>query len=83
MLGSAWLSPDESALTVVMVNPGTEDLDAELVFDDALRAGLARTQVIRTVFDGVERAAELGELAEDQVVRVPAGSIVTVALSAE
>ena len=43
LLGSAWLSPDESALSVVLVNPGTEELDAEIVLPDAVRSRLVRT----------------------------------------
>jgi glucuronoarabinoxylan endo-1,4-beta-xylanase len=83
LLGSAWLSPDKSALTAVLINPGTEDLAAELVLPDALRARLGRTEVTRTVFEGIERAAALGELPSGGIVRVPSRSILTVALSAE
>jgi hypothetical protein len=38
--------------------------------------------VTRTVFDGVERSAELGRLAQSRVVRVPGRSIVTIATPA-
>jgi hypothetical protein len=83
LLSSAWLSPDDDALTVVMVNPGAEGRDAQVIVPDAMRARLVRAQVTRTVFDGAERAAELGGLAAQSVVRVPARSIVTVAFAAE
>jgi O-glycosyl hydrolase len=83
LLGSAWLAPDENALSIVLTNPGSEDLDAELVLDGELGSRLARTKVTRTVFEGVERAAELGALPANGVVRVPGGSIVTVELAAE
>jgi len=83
LLSSAWLSPDEGALTVVLVNSGAEARDAEVVVPDVLRAQLVRTEVTRTVFDSVERAAELGALSVDGVVRVPGRSIATVAFSAE
>jgi glucuronoarabinoxylan endo-1,4-beta-xylanase len=83
LLGSAWFAPDESALTIVLVNPGAEQLDAELVFTDAPRSRFGRGQVTRTVFAGTERSAALGELPADGVVRIPGGSIVTVALAAD
>lgn len=83
LLGSAWLAPDESALTIVLVNAGTEDLAAELVLPDALRARFVSAEVTRTVFEGSERAAALGELAADGVVRVPGRSIVTLAAAFE
>lgn len=83
LLSSAWLSPDEDALTVVLVNPGAEDRDADVIVPEALRAQLARTEVTRTVFEGVERSAELGPLSADGVVRVPGRSMATVAFTAE
>lgn len=83
LLSSAWLSPDERALTVVLVSSGTADVDVALVVPAALRTQLARSEVTRTVFDGVERSAQLGALSSEGVVRVPARSIVTIAFSAE
>jgi glucuronoarabinoxylan endo-1,4-beta-xylanase len=83
LLGSAWLAPDESALTVVLVNPGTAELDADLVLPSELRSRFVRSEVTRTVFDGVERAAALGELPASGFLRVPGGSILTVALAIE
>jgi hypothetical protein len=79
LLGSAWLEPDQRALTVVLINPGAQELAAELVLPDALGSLLAHSQVTRTVFDGLERSAALGELPEDGSVRLPRRSIVTVA----
>ena len=46
---------------------------------DALRSRLVRTEVTRTVFEGVERSAALGELSANGVVRVPSRSILTIA----
>jgi glucuronoarabinoxylan endo-1,4-beta-xylanase len=83
LLSSAWLSPDERALTVVLINAGPRALDAELAVTDALLAQLTRTEITRTVFEGVERAAPLDSLSEKGVVRMPARSIVTVAFTAE
>jgi hypothetical protein len=79
LLSSAWLSPDQTALTVVLVNSGANALDAQLVLSENLGSRLGRSAVTRTVFDGLERAAVLGELPPDGVVRVPSRSIVTVA----
>lgn len=83
LLSSAWLSPDERALTVVLINSGAQALDAELAVPDALLAPLTRMEITRTVFEGVERAAQLGTLSTKGVVRMPARSIVTVAFTAE
>ena len=83
LLGSAWLAPDESALTVVLINPGAEDLEAELVLSAALRSRFARTQVTRTVFEGLERSAMLGELPAGDIVRLPSRSILTAAFARE
>ncbi len=78
LLSSAWLAPDQSALTVVLVNPSSDDLETRLVLPEALDAALTRTAVTRTVFRGLERSASLGALPESGIVRVPKGSIATV-----
>jgi glucuronoarabinoxylan endo-1,4-beta-xylanase len=84
LLGSAWLAPDESALTVVLVNPGSADLDAQLVLPSELGGRLVRTEVTRTTFDGLdERSVMLDELPADGIVRVPGRSILTAALALE
>lgn len=77
LLSSAWLSPDERSVSVVLVNPTEEDLQAEL----ALGAALRSSHVTRTVFDGVERSASLGPLPAARLVRVPARSIATITFS--
>jgi glucuronoarabinoxylan endo-1,4-beta-xylanase len=81
LLSSAWLSPGEDALTVVLVNPGTEELDAEVVVPAEFRSQLVRSEVTRTVFEGVERSAALGERSANGVVRVPSRSILTIAFT--
>jgi glucuronoarabinoxylan endo-1,4-beta-xylanase len=83
LLGSAWLAPDENTLSVVLVNPGSQELDAQLVVGPDLRTRLARTKVARTVFEGIERAAVLGALPASGVVRLPGKSILTVELATE
>jgi O-glycosyl hydrolase len=77
VLASAWLSPAEDALTVVLVNQGVREHPVELTLDVAF----AGATVHRTVFDGSERFADLGSLPADGVVVVPPRSVVTVAYS--
>jgi hypothetical protein len=83
LLSSAWLARDQSAVTVVLVNPGEDALDAKLTLPEPLRSELTIAQVTRTVFDGLERSAALGELPASGVVAIPAGSIVTVSFGSE
>ena len=78
LLVTAWLSPDEDALTVILLNAGDADLAARL---DLGTAAAMSSEVTRTTFDGVERSAELGVLSAEDIVRVPARAIVTVALT--
>jgi hypothetical protein len=80
LLASAWLSPDEDALTVVLVNAGVTELDVQIELDEELLESLTNSTVTRTVFDGVERSAELGALSAAGIVTVPGHAIVTVAL---
>jgi glucuronoarabinoxylan endo-1,4-beta-xylanase len=79
LLVSSWQSPDAGALTLVLVNASTVDIDAKL----ELVAGdwPTTSHVTRTVFGGVERSAELGILSAERVLRVPGRSIATVAFS--
>jgi glucuronoarabinoxylan endo-1,4-beta-xylanase len=77
LLSSAWLSPDESAVTIVLVNTGRATLDVEL---DLGAVTPASSKVTRTVFDGVERSADLGSLPPENVVKVPSRAVVTVAI---
>lgn len=83
LLSSAWLSPGEDALTVVLVNAGTEQLAAEIVLPGELRSRFVGTEITRTVFEGLERSAALGELPANGVVRVPGRSVLTVALRSD
>jgi O-glycosyl hydrolase len=81
VLASAWLSPDETAVTAILLNPGDTAVELELRVPEALATVFEQTLVTRTTFDGSERSAELGALANDHVVSLPARSIVTVAAS--
>jgi len=78
VLASAWISPEEEALVVVLTNPGSAEQTVQIEADaDALAA----TAVTRTVLEvGIERSAELGELAPEGIVTLPGQSIVTVTL---
>jgi O-glycosyl hydrolase len=79
LLASAWQSPDENALAVVLVNAGTLDVDAKLELTSG--AWPPTSHVTRTVWSGVERAAELGTLSKEGVLRVPGRAIATIAFS--
>jgi O-glycosyl hydrolase len=76
VLSTAWLSPEEDALTVVLVNPSVTEVVVELAFEEDTPSN---STVTRTVFPGTERSAELGELGADNSVTLPGESIVTVA----
>jgi glucuronoarabinoxylan endo-1,4-beta-xylanase len=78
LLVSAWQAPDETALTVVLVNASTEKLATKL---DLGTSASSASRVVRTVFDGVERSAELGAVSADGTLTVPGRSIVTVAFT--
>ena len=77
LLVSAWAPADGDALTVVLVNAGVVEVDVEIDFGEE---ALTTSEVTRTVFEGVERSAELGALAPERVLRVPGRAIATVAL---
>jgi hypothetical protein len=81
LLSSAWLSPDEASLTIVLVNPEDAAINAEVSAPTPFSAALAEARVTRTVFDGVERSSDLGSLTDDRIVRVPGGAMVTIALT--
>jgi len=83
VLASAWIAPDESALTVVLFNPTTALLEPQLTLPESLLPELTGSAVTRTVFDGLERSAALGPLPEDGVVRLPPGSMATVAFTTD
>lgn len=74
VLSSAWLSPGEDQLTVVLLNASAVAHDVRLARD----ARWLSTEVTRTVFAGSERAAALGPLPAEGVLSIPARSIVTV-----
>jgi O-glycosyl hydrolase len=78
LLSSAWIAPDSSALTVILINVSGQELAAHL---DFLTGRLPVSIVTRSAFDHGERDHDLGQLASEGLVRLPAHSVVTVALS--
>jgi len=76
LLASAWVSPDDDALVVVLTNSGTE---SQVVRLEPPANAPASTTVTRTALAGLERSAELGALPSDGIVVVPAEALVTVA----
>jgi hypothetical protein len=77
LLVSAWLSPNEDALTVVLVNSGPDQVAFHLEISGAT---MTESEVRRTVFDGAERFQNLGSLSAEGVLEIPGRSVVTVAL---
>jgi glucuronoarabinoxylan endo-1,4-beta-xylanase len=77
LLASAYLSPAEDSLTIVLVNAGATSLDVGLTLDTPP----ASSRVYRTVFGGAERFADLGALSRERIVTVPSRGIVTIAIT--
>lgn len=80
LLTSAWIAPDEEALTVVLVNTGTEPLVADLDLDEE-RKTLTSSSVTQTVYTPSLEHKNLGALPKDGRIEIPAQSTVTVALT--
>ena len=77
VLATAWLSPEQDELTVVLVNPQPEEAVVELSLGEQT---LVTSHVTRTVFPGIERSAELGVLPAESIVVLPGEAVVTVAI---
>jgi glucuronoarabinoxylan endo-1,4-beta-xylanase len=77
LLASAWVSPDDDALVVVLTNPASTKMAVQI---ETGVVAPASTVVTRTVLGGLERSAELGELPSERIVTLPGQSIVTVAI---
>ncbi len=74
LLASGWLSPDEASLTLVLVNHDWQELSVAV---DGWVTGFGEPQLLRTVFDGSERAAELGAWPPGASIPLPPRSIAT------
>ena len=79
LLVSAWLSPDEDALTAVLVNSGLDSVQVQL--DLVASDLLENAEVSRTTFEGVERSAQLGRLSAERILQIPGRAIATVSSS--
>lgn len=79
LLATAWVSPDDSALTIVVINPTTTPTLIELPVPVGWEDAFATASVTRTVFDGVERSRSLGSFSPSHGVALPGNSIVTIA----
>ncbi len=78
LLTSAWLAPEGDRLSVILINSGGNTLSVDVKLDaQAPSAG----QLLRSVFDGSERMAELGAWSRGATISLPARSIATLVLS--
>ncbi len=82
LLASAWLAPDESRVTLVLVNTGRDALDVALD-GGSVAPKLETSLVMRSVLDGAERSAELGQLPPEKIIELPGRAIVTVVFQAQ
>lgn len=80
LLITAWLAPNEQALTIVIFNPLEASVTRKLTLPTAFQ-GLGWTStVLRSRLDGAERLASLGAVPTSGELLFPAGSLVTVAV---
>ena len=77
VLASAWVSPDDGAMVLVLTNPGRT---TKVVRLDTGTGDPAGSSVTRTTLNGVERSTELGALPADGSLSLPSRSMVTVVL---
>jgi glucuronoarabinoxylan endo-1,4-beta-xylanase len=75
VLSSAWVSPDDESMVLVLTNPNNTTKVVRL--DTGIGDG-ASSSVTRTTLNGVERSTELGALPADGNVSLPGRSMVTV-----
>lgn len=78
LLASSWISPNESALSLILINP-TEAPLRTLVERAELASAYESSEVTQTIFNATLDHAELGALAADGWIEVPAQAIVTIA----
>jgi glucuronoarabinoxylan endo-1,4-beta-xylanase len=74
LLASAWLSPDERSLSLVLINSGS----LPLVVASDVGAGLRAQRAVRTVFGGVERFTELGTPVTGAGISLPPRAMATI-----
>jgi O-glycosyl hydrolase len=74
LLSSAWLAPEDDALTVVLINTTAAPLIVGL---DLGTQPLQKARLIRSSFAGAERASELGDWTFGSDITLPANSVAT------
>lgn len=82
LLASAWIAPDEEALTIVLVNTGMTSLVTHLDLA-AERASFSSSAITQTIFTPALEHSARGALPDDGRIEIPAQSTVTVAFSQE
>jgi hypothetical protein len=82
LLATAWVSPDSTALTIVIINPTTTSALVDVPTPPGFEDAFSRASVTRTVFDGVERSRALGTYSAAHGVALPGSSIVTITVPA-
>jgi len=75
LYASAWTSPNDDTLVVVLTNPGLASQAVRVDLGEELPTGAEAT---RTALGGSERSAELGQVSPHGVVTLPAHSIATI-----
>ncbi len=83
LLASAWLSPDEDALAVIVINPSDTELELQLRLPAPFEATWPSAVVERTVFGTAELGAALPPSDERATFTLPGTSVVTVSVSTE
>ncbi len=79
LMATAWVSPNQQQLSVVLTNPTLDPLEVQVDSGEVFSDGPPPAFVIRTTFDGIERSKDLGTLDGGRVVSLPGHSVVTVA----
>lgn len=79
LLASAWISPEEDALSLILINPTADSLRARLDLETA-RAMFATSEISQTIFNDSLDHAALGALPADGWLEIPGQSAVTIAL---
>ena len=80
LLASAWQAPEHDTLTLILVNAGADAMMVSVAMDVAPES-VRSAKLIRTVFDGSERFADLGTWLVGSSISLPRRSIVTLVIS--
>lgn len=80
LLASAWISPGDTALTLILINPTQGALRTQIDLGE-LRGEFGTSDVAQTIFRETVEHRELGKLSEDGLIEIPGQAALTVALS--